>query len=256
MTLKVIKGVMVSPQLKKTIISLGLLLVAVVLFIVMLKLGFWQLSRAEEKQVWQQEITQRQQQLPLNITQLTQLINTQDTNLSGYRLNVTATPILQKLIMLDNQIYQGKVGYLVFQPLAVKGTESWILLELGFIEAGLSRNQLPQVLELINEQQFNGRVYQKQLNPFSHELNPEHGWPKRIQNLNIKQLENQLNHSLLNVVLQPEQALASNLPHPWQPIPMPAKKHQGYALQWFSLAGALLILMLIIICNERKKTTT
>ena len=239
------------------LVSFSLLILTLVLFVVMVKLGMWQLSRAEEKTNWQQALTSRSQQQPLNLNKLQNLIGDDDqTNLSGYRLQVKATPITNKLLMLDNQVYQGKVGYLVFQPLKFEHSKKWLLLELGFVEANHSRHILPKVKEIILSQQFIGRLYQKSLNPFSYELSAEKSWPKRIQNLNFKQLETEFKNPLYPIVLQPEDKLLTHLPHPWLPIPMPAKKHQGYALQWFSMAAALFILMLIFICKAYKKPTT
>lgn len=225
----------------------------------MVKLGFWQLSRAKEKQSWQQTIENRSEQLPLTVLELENLLLNKNENLTGYSLKINATSISNKLLFLDNQVYKGSVGYLVFQPLQIQGSEKWLLLELGFIQAGLRRNILPKVKEVTDSFELVGRIYQKQANPLSYSLNPEEGWPKRIQNLNFSELAKHLNQSFLPVVIQPNFSVSptlTDLPHPWQPIPMPAKKHQGYALQWFSMSAALLILLLIFVCNNYKKPTT
>ncbi len=44
--------------------------VTVLVFGLLLKLGFWQLDRAAEKQHWQQQLTARQQTTPLQFHQL------------------------------------------------------------------------------------------------------------------------------------------------------------------------------------------
>lgn len=241
-----------STYTKTKIVNSIILVFILILFITMLKLGFWQLSRAEQKLTWQQTLTKRMTQNPLDFNQLNDLVlknnkkNNDIFNLTGYQFSFQASPIQGRLLMLDNQIYQGQVGYLVFQPLLVEPLSSWILLELGFVKGLPTRNNLPAVSELTQKQVFTGKIYQKQINPLSEQLMPEFTWPKRIQNLNFAALEYEFGHHLLPIILQPDN-VKNNLPHPWLPIPMPAEKHLGYALQWFSMATALFLLTSLLI---------
>jgi len=52
-----------------------------------------------------------------------------------------------------------------------------------------------------------------------------------------------LQHDIAAVVLQPDNVPQHSLPQPWVPIPLSAQKHQGYALQWFTMAAVFLGLM-------------
>ena len=210
------------------------------LFLLLVKLGFWQLDRANEKEQLHADLVYRQSLTPMSYTQL--LESDYEQPMTGSRLSVTASPIPNKLILLDNQVYQGQVGYLAYQLLSVPNQNSRLLLELGFVKAPKNRQQLPAVKLLKYSQTFSGRLYQKSLNPMSPNLMPEQGWPLRIQNLDLEQLSNHLELPLAPAVLQADE-LNNSLPHPWQPIPMSAQKHRGYALQWFSLAAALITLI-------------
>lgn len=229
------------------------------LFVLMVKLGFWQLSRAEQKQRWQAELSARMSNTLLNFSELTQLAK-QDDNPTGYRFSLKAKAIENRIILLDNQTYQGDVGYLAFQMLEVMPDRPWILLELGFVKAAKERSILPNIQGLVGEYQLTGRLYRRELNPLSQNLMPEQEWPMRIQNINLPQLQQKIGHKLMPFVLQPDTLSGIDFPHPWQPIPMPAKKHFGYALQWFSMAGALAILTMIFIfkqrCSTRKHKST
>nr|WP_239480589.1 SURF1 family protein [Parashewanella hymeniacidonis] len=218
------------------------------LLILLIKLGAWQLNRGYEKQDIEQQLILRQQ-LP-SLT--TQSLNQQKdfSELLGRQLTVLASPTTSPLIALDNQVNQGKVGYLIYQLMEVTPEQPALLVELGFIQANPDRSELPTVTAY-QQQQFQGRLYYRESNPMSDQLYPEMGPMVRIQNLNIAQLSQYLQRALFPVVLQPEtvafDAQHKPLAKPWQPIPMPAKKHFGYAMQWFSMAIALFIIGIVLL---------
>ncbi|MDX1281439.1 SURF1 family protein [Shewanella colwelliana] len=226
--------------------------ITVLVFAILVKLGLWQLNRAEEKSLWQAELSQRHQAAPLSYSRL--LAMPKDSSLTGYRLEINATSVDTQLILLDNQVYNGAVGYLAYQVVSVSMSSPKLLVELGFVPGGGDRRILPDVRPLQTPQPLRGKLYQKSANPLSNQLLAEPGNPIRIQNLNLTELAQLINSPLAPAVLQPDEISGSDLPHPWQPIPLSAQKHQGYALQWFSMAAAFLILMgyLLIIKKKNK----
>lgn len=233
-------------------LTVFLLILTVAVFGLLVKLGLWQLARGDEKTTLQAQIQARQALLPLNFEQL--LLNIDQENLTGSRLHVNATPASTDIWLLDNQIYQGQVGYLAFQLLQIEAGKPWLLVELGFIAATAHRSELPQITPLSGELTIEGRLYQKQINPLSQALmaetmtktdtRAETGTSIRFQNLNLPEMVQHLGHPLLPAVLQPDALPTLALPHPWQPFPLSAQKHWGYALQWFSMATVFAGLML------------
>ncbi len=211
----------------------------------------WQLDRYQEKKVWQQELTLRSNQTALNYTQLLTLPN--QTQYTGLRLQTDINPTSNHILLLDNQVYQGQVGYLAYQAVEVLPHLPWLLVELGFIAASSNRQILPSIKTIPNSMTLTGRLYNKQTNPMSQDLMAEKGWPKRIQNLNLEQLEQELNHTLAPAVLQPDRLHTHTLPHPWKPFPMVADKHKGYALQWFVMAAVFILIMGGLLFREIKK---
>jgi len=226
------------------------MMVTVSLFLFLVKLGFWQLSRAEEKELWQSQLTTRQTDAPLSYVEL--LSRSQVEPLTGYRLNVSVHPLTDKIFLLDNQVFNGRVGYLALQLMEISPDKPRLLVELGFIPATGDRSSLPAIKPITMTQNLTGRLYQKQSNPMSSALMAEPGWPKRIQNLNIGEMSELVNQPIAVAVLQPEQLEGSDLPHPWKPIPLSAQKHRGYALQWFSMAFAFAILVLFFIYSRKQ----
>lgn len=230
----------------------ALALCSVAMFLILVKLGFWQLERAEMKERWQAELTHRQSSAPLTYAQLVSFPAAEQV--TGYRLSVLASPASSQIFLLDNQVFKGRVGYLALQPMQITADGPWMLVELGFIAAGLDRRILPGVDVIEKEVSLNGRLYQKQANPMSSALMPEAGWPKRIQNLNLGEISQLLGQPLAPAVLQPDHLDGIDLPHPWTPIPLSSQKHRGYALQWFSMALAFALLILYSIYSRRVKT--
>ncbi|GIU25812.1 SURF1 family protein [Shewanella sp. MBTL60-007] len=244
---------MALPRVKIKLAWLFIVLVTVIVFSTLVKLGFWQLERAQFKARWQQELNNRQSSSVLSYNELLKLAI--DEPATGFKLQVMVTPQSEQIFLLDNQIYNGQVGYLAYQALTVNENTPWLLVELGFIPASLDRSQLPEVQTIMQPLLLQGRVYQKQLNPMSSELMAEEGQPTRIQNLNLPQLAQLVGQPLAPAVLQPNN-LNNPYPHPWQPIPLSSQKHHGYAVQWFSMALVFAVLMGYLVLRKLKKTET
>lgn len=217
-------------------LALTLTLVAISILV---NLGFWQLSRAEQKQLIQNqlEINSRQDWQPLNA-----FINrdTDGKQITGLRVVADLTPIEGRYVLLDNQVFDGGVGYLALQLMKTEFGQ-YVLLERGFVAGTSSRSQLPSVEWLTEEYQGRGRLYVRSSNPLSDALMLERTTPARIQNLNIDQLGDAWQLPLEHFVFQPQQG-GWNYPQPWRPVPMNEQKHIGYAVQWFAMAMALTVL--------------
>ncbi|MGX9460689.1 SURF1 family protein [Shewanella sp. A14] len=252
------KGVVTgNPFYSVSVSRVLLVIITLVVFSLLVKLGLWQLSRASFKQEWQNTLLERQQQQALSYEALLAIVKSSEAStisqpearlLTGYRLSISAKPANNMMLLLDNQVYQGQVGYLVYQVFEITPEQPWIMVELGFVPASKDRRILPELTPLKNTYyKLVGRIYQKQPNPLSDQLDAEQSTnidtPIRFQNINIPALTDLLGHDLAPVVLQPDNVPNYHLPQPWVPIPLSAQKHQGYALQWFTMAAVFLGLM-------------
>ena len=223
-------------------------LVTVVVFSILIKLGLWQLSRSEEKVQMEQMMAQRAQQPPIKLSQLT---DEAIVNPNGLIVQLEVLPLKEHYILLDNQSFNGQVGYLALQLVRTEG-HRFVLFEVGFIPAPRLRDVLPVVQWLEQPFAFTGRLYRKSENPLSKELLLEEGSPSRIQNLNITQLSAHWNTPIELFVVQP---IEENwrYPQPWQPIPLGSGKHLGYAVQWFGMATALFFFSLFLLFRLLKQ---
>ncbi len=210
----------------------------------------WQLNRAEQKLELQNMLTSNEQQTAIRLTDF----DPQDKqDFYGVKVTANLSPLAGYYVLLDNQTYNGEVGYLALQLVrAIDGRN--VLLELGFVAAKSSRSDLPDVAWLSQNYNREGRLYTRSTNPLSSNLMLEPTEPARIQNLNTDQLGEYWQLPIESYIFQPRQA-QWHYPQPWNPLPMSADKHQGYAFQWFSMAFALAIIAIIWLRKALKSTT-
>ena len=77
-------------------------------------------------------------------------------------------------------------------------------------------------------------------------------WPLRVQNIELDKLAQQLQQPLLPWVIQISASSPTALIQTWQPVVMGPKKHYGYAIQWFLLAIAVVVISLLWLRKERE----
>ncbi|MCA2413046.1 SURF1 family protein [Vibrio chemaguriensis] len=249
-----VSSLLLSRQLwlsKRFWVAVGL---TVVVFSLLVKLGFWQLERGQEKQALEQAILARADSAYQALGEVLEENDWREGSILGKKVEANVVPQAFPVILLDNQTHQGNVGYLAFQIVSMSDESgTYALLELGFVEGIADRSVLPTVTTLEVSTFISGRLYRKTANPLSSELMPEVGDAIRVQNLNIAQLNQLLNIELMPAVLQPDNLKNWPYDFPWNPLPLNSAKHFGYSIQWFSMAGVFLLLTLIVFVRWQRK---
>ena len=174
--------------------------------------------------------------------------------LNGLKADVELVNTSGLMLLLDNQINQGKVGYVIYMLGEVRFkdeneslvAEKQLLIDLGFVAASNDRRELPQLGNITLPINMSGRLYTRSVNPLSHELGLENTTPKRIQNINITALSEYTGQAVLPFVFQPQSLESWPYELLWRPTAMKSEKHFGYSFQWFVMAVVLLFLMLLI----------
>lgn len=269
-----------SPLRSSASLLFGALLTLVV-FALLVNLGFWQLGRGEEKQKIENDLKAREQLPPIPLVELSQINHLSvSENVVGIKISASLTTTSLPLIYLDNQTFEGKAGYLVYQALNHANSDTLLLVELGFVPTGNNREILPEVSKQLPTGVQRGRLYHRSLNPLSSDLMLEtldtvHS-KIRIQNLNFDQLSQSLEQFFYPFALQPfrpepptlaakatelqpqsgDHFTVGSLPQPWKPLPMSSSKHFGYAFQWFVMAGVWLLLMLTLLFKTNRVLKT
>ena len=212
------------------------ILVFTVLFLPLtLRLGTWQLQRADEKTAMLAMYNARQQAQPL-------LFDTIDYDSERQYLPVklSVTRTSYPLLLLDNRVRKGKPGYEVLE--LVDTAQGLLLVNRGWLATGLDRQQLPQVAALI-ENEISGYLYQS---PGKQLMLGEDNWPTDkpvvvIQNGSPASVANRLGVEIYPYQLRVNEG-KQGLIAEWPIVNLQPAKHTGYAVQWFAMAFILLVL--------------
>lgn len=213
-------------------------------FPLLLGLGNWQLQRAQEKQQILHDIDVRLSAQPARISELRQAQTYTPVRLLGFYTD--------EYFYLDNRTRNGRTGYeilQVFETNSGSGRTRW-LINRGWLAAGTDRGQLPDVAYPLAAKVITGFLYPvpqtTQTEGGNSSIEP-HG---RIQQLDAA-LADRLNltRSSWHIRLSADSDTA--FVTDWQLVNVKPQKHHGYALQWFSMASALVVLWLLAATNVR-----
>ncbi|MGS2718398.1 SURF1 family protein [Eionea flava] len=223
----------------------------VLLFLpLLIRLGFWQLDRAEERQQLL-AVYQYQQNLAVeNIEQLS--VIGEEIRYRPVRITGEYDP--QRYWLLDNQSRAGKVGYEVIVPLQTTNAE-WILVNRGWVAAPRLRSDLPVIDTPLGSVTIEGYFSPPSKNAiFTQPSNNNEQWPKRIIELNMTNAEIALSAEIYPQLLRINSDSAGAFVTDWPVINTSPEKHYGYAVQWFLMALALVFLYAwAIIRNDNNK---
>lgn len=230
--------------------NLFLSLLAILVLALLLRLGLWQLDRAQEKQNLLDAQSARIQLEPTDIM----LLGKYDEN-SRY-LPVSLTGILdnQHQILIDNQVKQGVAGYFVLAPVKLANGLS-VLLNRGWVPLGNNRQELPDVSTQLKSISVIGRV--DNFPSVGIKLKGAdyltEGWPAVTQVVDTEKVAQRLGYAVLpfQVLLSAEEP--NGYDRQWQPMKMGPEKHHGYAFQWFALATAWIIIYFVLTIKRRKE---
>ncbi|MBP0049239.1 SURF1 family protein [Marinobacterium sp. AK62] len=212
----------------------------------LLTLGSWQWQRAEQKQIWLEQLEQAPATTPdVAVSRLS------ESDWVPVRFDIELLP--DKVFLLDNRTWQGRVGYEVVVPARVDEGPYW-LASLGWTPAPERRDQLPEV-NLQRQWLRVKAVVTRPLESITLSGNRfEPGWPRRIQALDMEQINAALSQPVEPLVLHVQTAVNQQvLPREQIYTGIPPQRHTGYAVQWFGLALALSAWLIWAGISERRR---
>jgi surfeit locus 1 family protein len=219
-----------------------------VLLGILVSLGFWQLDRAEQKKILLTQYGSEQKQ---TILQLEAGLKSA-VGLEYKDAVVVGHYDSDHQLLLDNRTHAGQAGYQVLTPFLIRDSGVAVLVNRGWIPLGNSRDRLPEVTVREDRQRLSGRLKIPPRKVFMlGEEAPRTGWPWRIQKIHIESLSTELGRTLLPVVLLLDAGQPDGYVRQWRPlVGFGPERNVGYAVQWFGLAAALLIIYLAV--NTRR----
>ena len=210
------------------------------------RLGFWQLSRAQEKLDRHQAIAQQQAMSELDTSALLE----QPALFASLhrRVHLIGRWLPQHTVYLDNRAMNGRAGFWVLTPL-VLNANTRVLVQRGWVPRHqLDRTLLPPLDTPLGEVHVQGRLSPapSELMQLSSTQVPDHlasGSSRIRQNINLAQYAVETGGPLVATVLQTDPA-SEGLMRDWPEISAGVEKHHAYAFQWFALAALQLVLYL------------
>ena len=183
-------------------------------------------------------------------------------NLNGIRIALSGKYDEEKVLLLDNRVLHGRVGYEVVHLFHDARTDTRFLVNRGFIPMLGSRAQLPdipQVPQLPQEQQqlqVTGRVHQPARADYVLRADTLvfDTFPVLVQSLNLSAHAWSAmvpEHSVYPYVIRLDEGQPGALPRYWQTTMLLPQRHLGYAIQWFAMAVAVCLLWLFFSFRRR-----
>jgi surfeit locus 1 family protein len=223
------------------------------LFVVLLRLGFWQLDRAAQKKEIATEYADR---LTAPVLDLAEITDPDPEQIRWRRVRATGT-YMKPDLLLDNRTRSGKVGFDVLSPFRLV-TGTTVLVERGWIAGASTRDDYPEITTPANPLQIDGYAGPPvfsglRMNRAADAVENLQPALVRIQRIDFEMLAPYLGATLAPYIVYLDPAA----PHGYdrrRPVPGDGTaRHQAYATQWFSMAAILVVIMAALIYRNKNR---
>ncbi len=210
-------------------------------FPVLISLGVWQLHRATEKERLQQAFSDRVAEQP---QQYQTLVSRYQSDLDYYRVALHGEYQIANQWLLENQVINGKTG---FHILTVFKTEAghYFLVNRGWVAANASRQNLPAVETPTGNVVITALLKTNIEHPLLNYVPEIIQQQSVIATIDLLSMSEEVGYPLEPWVAYTDTESPGSYIVNWPSINVSADKHMGYAVQWFSMAFALFILLVV-----------
>jgi surfeit locus 1 family protein len=229
----------------------GFALLVFVVVLVMLRAGFWQLDRAEQKLSMQQAFETASQSDSVNLNN-----GLPEPEVIRYRgVLATGEYLPGKQFLLDNRIgvdERGvkRVGYEVLTPFILTNG-GMVLINRGWLPAGDDRRLLPNLDVASGTRRIEGRVDLPGKGFRLGDMDNGDGWPRVIQFIDYGIIERRLQTDIYPAVIMLSPEADDGYLRDWRPVIEGPRIHYSYAVQWFAMSLAVVILFLIFTVRRK-----
>jgi len=203
------------------------------------RLGFWQLSRAAQKEAMQQALDERATMPPLAPGLIAR--READAPAQHYRrAQMQGEWITSATVFLDNRQMNGRPGFYVVTPLKLQGSADAVLVQRGWVPRDqLDRTRLPRIASPAGEVTVSGHIAPPPSRLY--DFGAAASGPIR-QNLELGAFSVETGLRLLPLSLvqeDPAGDIKDGLLRQWPRPAVDVHKHYGYAFQWFALCALM-----------------
>jgi cytochrome oxidase assembly protein ShyY1 len=223
------------------------LLLTVAGALLFIRLGVWQLHRADFKEAL---LRRYAASVSAPLQDFAKVAEAPPAD--GFpRVRVRGRYLADRLYLLDNPKHDGRGGVEVFAPFALRDQSQLLLVDLGFLP-GNGNGKTPQLTPLPStEISLQGRYVPPP--PVGFEMGGDAlarqtSWPKNSIFLDPAEIARDLGHPLYPrlLALDADPASIYVRVHTLDFSSMPPARHRAYAFQWFTFAFAAVVILLVL----------
>jgi surfeit locus 1 family protein len=147
--------------------------------------------------------------------------------------------------LLDNMVEDQQAGFRVLTPLVLDDGRA-VMVDRGWVPKAFgSHASLPEVAVDTSRRSVTGRLDRLPRPGIDLDRPPGEGWPRVVQFPSADELSAALGMELVPGVILLDPESPDGFRRNWRPSDFGPERHVGYAVQWFSLAGTLVVLYLV-----------
>lgn len=232
---------------KTVILSLPYVVLAMCIIVLFIRLGYWQLSRAAEKEAMLSAQTHRATLPPRSLPN-------EVTALENY------TPVIIKgqydplhTFIIQNRYFNHHLGVQVITPFKPEKGNVQVLVDRGWLaieQAKLERiDQHTRTIPIT----LNGFVYNPG-KPFklNDKLDEPKRWPLQLPQYDQDVMRDHLSSATYPFIIVNVDKTQDFFKYNFEPVSMSPERHKGYAIQWFAFAAVAAIAFISL--SIRKET--
>lgn len=204
------------------------------------------MDRADQKKKINMSFIDRQNQPPITLNKETIQMPVKD--IVWHRVTLSGEFLNDKNIVLDNQIREGKSGFLIYTPFKILDSNKIILINRGWHPLTNSRKDIPDIPPIKEVQIIEGEVRQMPSSGISlgkviTEKLDESSF--RLQRMDYEVLSSLISKDLMGYEVKLRKPIFDKTYIVDSGIPVPdSDKNYGYAFQWFAMAFTLFIIFI------------
>ena len=217
-------------------------LLAIVLIVMLVSLGRWQLRRADEKRALFHSFAAG--------GVAARPIELQSPMVPRYsHVEAVGSYDATRQVLIDNMVEGERVGYYIITPFALRGG-GWVLVNRGWVPLGRTRAERPAIPVAANLRTIRGRadnlpspgIRMGIPAPLAPPYPVVAAYPTRVE---LAQLLKESNWTSAADVILLDAGEPDGYVRNWVPPGFPPMRHIGYAVQWFGLALALAVIYVV-----------
>lgn len=219
----------------------------------LVRLGIWQLHRAQEKIQLQKSYDEMgaNTAVPVENVQMSGLENDAIT-LQNLHVSLKGEYQNGKTIFLIYQTYEDELGYAIVTPFKLDSSDKVVMVNRGWAYANSYEEIKNKIKPVPGKLTLTGQIYvptEKMANKTNDIDLKTVKWPLLIRFLNTLELDPLFDESIFPYEVRLDEDQPGVLIRHWPTVMVNTGRHYSYALQWFAMSIALLIASFVLSSN-------